>query len=105
MRIKLLMLVAAMLVFGSLSWAKTITGTVSDSMCGAKHATASADAAACVKKCEDGGAKLVVVSDGKVYSTDEQDQLKGHEGEEVKVTGSVKGDSIKISKVEAAGKM
>ena len=80
MRIKLLMLVAAMLVFGSLSWAKTITGTVSDSMCGAKHATASADAAACVKKCEDGGAKLVVVSDGKVYSTDEQDQLKGHVG-------------------------
>jgi len=105
MRTKILMLVAAILVFGSLSWAKTITGTVSDSMCGAKHATPSADAAACVKKCEDGGAKLVVVSGGKVYNTDQQDQLKGHEGESVKVTGAIKGDSITIDKVEAAGGM
>ena len=45
MRKKLLMLAAVMLVFGCLAWAKTITGVVSDSMCGAKHATASDDAA------------------------------------------------------------
>jgi len=102
MRKKLLMFVAAMLVFGCLSWAKTITGVVSDAMCGAKHSTASADAVDCVKKCEDGGSKLVVVADGKVYNTDQQDKLKGHEGESVKVTGTIKGDNITITDVAAA---
>jgi hypothetical protein len=105
MRKKLLMLAAVMLVFGCLAWAKTITGVVSDSMCGAKHATASDDAAACVKKCEGGGSKLVVVAGGKVYSTDDQDKLKGFEGQAVKVSGDVKGDSLAITSVEAAKKM
>ena len=103
---KLLMLVAVMLVFGCMAWAKTITGVVSDSMCGAKHATASDDAAACVKKCEAGGSKLVVVAGGKVYNTDDQDKLKGFEGQDVKVTGDLKGDSLTIASVAAAkGKM
>jgi hypothetical protein len=100
------MLVAVMLVFGCMAWAKTITGVVSDSMCGAKHATASDDAAACVKKCEAGGSKLVVVAGGKVYNTDDQDKLKGFEGQDVKVTGDLKGDSLTIASVAAAkGKM
>ena len=103
---KLLMLVAVMLVFGCMAWAKTITGVVSDSMCGAKHATASDDAAACVKKCEGGGSKLVVVAGGKVYNTDDQDKLKGFEGQQVKISGDVKEDSITIASVAAAkGKM
>jgi|SRR6516162_6421332 hypothetical protein len=101
---KVMMLVAAMVVFGCLAWAETITGTVSDSMCGMKHAQASDKAAACVTKCAGGGAKLVVVSGGKVYTTDDQDKLKGHEGHEVKVTGTVTGDSIAIESVEMAGK-
>lgn len=96
---KLMMFAAAMLVFGCLSWAKTINGTVSDAMCGAKH---DGDAAACTKKCEDGGSKLVVVANGKVYNTEQQDKLKGHEGEKVKVTGTIKGDNINITDVAAA---
>jgi hypothetical protein len=105
MRKKLLMLAAVMLVFGCMAWAKTITGVVSDSMCGAKHATAGDDAAACVKKCEAGGSKLVVIAGGKVYNTDDQDKLKGFEGQEVKVSGDVKGDSLTITSVAAAKKM
>ncbi len=100
---KLMMLAAAMLVFGCLSWAKTITGVVSDSMCGAKHAKASDGAVACVKKCEDGGSKLVVVAGSKVYNTDDQDKLKGFEGKEVKVSGTVKGDALTITSVAEAG--
>jgi hypothetical protein len=102
---RIVMLLGVILVFGSLSWGKAITGVVSDAMCGAKHATASDDAAACVKKCADGGSKLVVVAGGKVYNTDDQDKLKGMEGKEVKVNGKVSGDKITIASVEAAGKM
>jgi hypothetical protein len=105
MRKKLLMLAAVMLVFGCMAWAKTITGVVSDAMCAAKHATASDDAAACVKKCEAGGSKLVVIAGGKVYNTDDQDKLKGFEGQAVTVTGDVKGDSLAITSVAAAKKM
>jgi len=105
MRKKLLMLAAVMLVFGCMAWAKSITGVVSDSMCGAKHATASDDAAACVKKCEAGGSKLVVIAGGKVYETADQDKLKGFEGQEVKISGDVKGDSLTIASVAAAKKM
>jgi hypothetical protein len=103
MQKKIMMLLGMVLVFGCLSWGKTVTGVVSDAMCGTKHSTASDDAAACVKKCADGGSKLVVVAGGKVYNTDDQDKLKGYEGKSVKVTGTVKGDSITIASVADAG--
>jgi len=99
MRKKLLMLAAAMLAFGCLSWAKVYTGTVSDAMCGANHG--GKDAVACTKECEAAGSKLVVVADGKVYNTDQQDMLKGHEGETVKITGTVNGDTMAITHVAA----
>jgi hypothetical protein len=38
-------------LFAAASFAETLSGTVSDSMCGAKHEAASAADAACVKKC------------------------------------------------------
>lgn len=97
---RLLMFVAAVLVFGCLSWAKTITGTVSDAMCGANHG--GKDPVACTKECEAGGSKLVVVANGKVYNTEQQDKLKGHEGEAVKINGTIKGDTITIASVAAA---
>jgi hypothetical protein len=103
MQKRIIMLLGMVLVFGCLSWGKTVTGVVSDAMCGAKHATASDDGAACVKKCADGGSKLVVVSGGKVYNTDDQDKLKGYEGKEVKVTGKLAGDKITIASVADAG--
>jgi hypothetical protein len=102
---KLMMLVATLLIFGCLAWAKVITGVVSDEHCGMKHSKSSDAATACVKKCADGGAKLVVVSHGTVYTTDDQDKLQGHEGHLVKVTGDVTGTKIAISSVEMAGAM
>ena len=102
MRNRILMLIGVMLVFGCMAWAGTVTGVVSDAMCGAKHSTPSAAAAQCVKRCEAAGAKLVVVSNGKVYNTDDQAKLKGFEGQRVKIEGTVSGDSISIKSVAAA---
>ncbi|HUI43941.1 MAG TPA: hypothetical protein VL523_18415 [Terriglobia bacterium] len=105
---KLVMLLAAMLVFGSMAWAETITGVVSDGMCGLKHSKASAEAAACVKRCTaTGDEELLLVSEGKIYRTLDQAKLKGFEGQEVKVTGRLEkmGDdqTITIESVVAAG--
>jgi hypothetical protein len=101
---KSLMLCVAVLAFCSLALAagKSWTGTVSDSMCGAKHATAGDDATACVKKCVDGGAKYVLVSKGKVYQLEPQDKFADHAGHSVKVTGAMKGTTITATDVAMA---
>lgn len=98
---KLTLLVFAVLVFGSLSFAgsNTFTGTVSDSGCGAKHATAGSASAECVEKCVSGGASYVLVSKGKVYQSDAQDKFKGLGGKSVKVTGTLSGTSIAVASV------
>src|SRR5438874_12004082 len=78
----------------------TVNGWVSDSKCGAKGANAGA--AACTKKCSAAGEKPVVVSDADqiVYSVENPEALKGHEGHHVAVTGHVSGDSIHVESVK-----
>jgi hypothetical protein len=79
-----------------------VNGYISDSNCGAKH-NASAPDAACVKKCIDGGGKPVFVDDAKkeVYTIDDPDAVKGHEGHHVAVMGTVdeSGKTIHIAKL------
>ena len=76
--------------------ATTVNGWVSDSKCGAKGANAGAEA--CTKKCLEGGASIVVVTDKdqKVLTVKNPEALKGHEGHHIAVTGKVDGDSIQV---------
>jgi hypothetical protein len=82
--------------------AAKVNGYISDSMCGAKH-NGSAPDAACVKKCVGGGAKPVFVDDAKkeVYTIDDPDAVKGHEGHHVAVIGKMddSAKTIHISKL------
>lgn len=98
---RIVLLAFGFLVIGSLSLAagKTIIGTVSDSGCGLKHATASDAAAGCVEHCVSSGKSYVLVSKGKIYQLDAQDKFKGMGGKSVTVTGTVKGDSITVASV------
>jgi hypothetical protein len=101
---KLILIAGAFLALSTFAWAAetTMTGTVSDSHCGAKHAEASDAAAGCVAKCVGGGAKYVLVSDGKVYNLDAQDKFADFAGKSVKVTGELKDMAITVASVEAA---
>jgi hypothetical protein len=85
----------------------TMTGTISDSMCGASHAKmmemhkdAKMTDRDCTLACVKGGGKYVFVSDGKVYQIANQDlpDLQKAAGGSVQVTGDVKGDSVTVSK-------
>ena len=85
----------------------TVTGWVTDPMCGAKHAKEGSEA--CVKGCaEKGGGKLAIVtdSDSKVWAVENSEALKGHEGHHVKVTGVVNADkgTFKVEKVDMVAK-
>jgi hypothetical protein len=77
-----------------------MNGWVSDSQCGVKGAGEGHEA--CVKKCLDKGAKMVVVTDAdkKVLEVENPDALKGHEGHHVTVTGTVNGNMVHIDSVK-----
>jgi len=89
--------------------AATWTGQISDSACGMTHAKMLAEHKDlktdkdCTLACIKGGSKYVFVSDGKVYNISNQKlaALKTHAGETVEVTGTMKGDTVTVSKIAA----
>jgi len=80
-----------------------LTGYISDSACGAKGANEKH--ADCTTKCvKEQGAKYVFVNDAdhKVYAVDAQDKVAAHAGHHVTVTGTVDGDSLKLTSIDMA---
>jgi Protein of unknown function (DUF5818) len=81
---------------------KTFIGDISDKMCGAKHMMGES-AKECTLACVKAGSKFVLVdSKGKVYDLSDQKKPMPFAGEKVKVTGTLKGDEIEVSSIEAA---
>lgn len=78
------------------------TGTISDSMCGASHG--STPAKQCTTGCVKKGAKYVIVVGDKVYGISNQTApgLAKYAGDSVKVTGTMSGDTITVSKIAKA---
>ncbi|HLW78849.1 MAG TPA: DUF5818 domain-containing protein [Terriglobia bacterium] len=83
--------------------AKTFVGNISDSMCGLKHMMPGGDKA-CTEECVKGGSKYVLADTvhSKVYQLSDQDKAKAFPGAKVKVTGTLKGDTIEVSSIAAA---
>ena len=77
-------------------------GWISDSKCAAKGANAAHSA--CAKKCIEGGEKPVLVTDKdqKVVPIENPAAVSGHEGQHVKVTGTMTDSgSLHVDKVSA----
>jgi len=84
---------------------QTFTGEVSDSMCGAKHMMDNK--AECTRACVSKGSNYALVVGDKVYTLNTTDkaaleQLNTLAGARAKVTGTMNGDAIDVSKVAAA---
>ena len=104
-------LVVAFLLAASFSFApakgsdkpKTFVGSISDSMCGLKHMMPGGDKE-CTLKCVSGGNKFVLADTQhkKVYELSDQERPKEFAGQKVKVTGTLSGDTISVSSIEAA---
>jgi hypothetical protein len=78
------------------------TGYIADAGCAGKKGE-EADHASCAKSCIERGAEAVLVSSGKVYKLDKQDEAKKFAGEKVVLTGAASEDGASI-KVEAIRK-
>ena len=82
--------------------AQTINGFISEEQCGASHSAPSASATKCVKGCVGRGAAPVLVSNGKVYKLKGEDAaVKGLAGQNVTVKGTIEGDTVTVTSVEA----
>jgi len=77
-----------------------VNGWVVDAKCGVKMA--SAQGAACAKKCLAAGEKVAFVPDGTqdVLIVDNPDSLKGHEGHHVTITGTMDKKTIHVESVK-----
>ena len=84
---------------------QSLTGVVSDSMCGAKHMMAGNEAS-CTHECVKNGSKYALVVGDKVYTletTDKSalDKLSDLAGKSAKVTGEVKNETVAVKSVAA----
>jgi Protein of unknown function (DUF5818) len=74
-------------------------GFVEDTKCSTNPAMK--DNAECAQKCIKGGSPAVLVTpDGKIYKIANQDKIVASAGQNVTVTGSVKGDTITVDTVQ-----
>ena len=82
---------------------QTLTGTVSDSMCGKKHMMQGESAAQCTRECVKSGSDYALVVGDKVYT------LKGDKtafdkfaGANVVVKGKTSGSAITVDSIKPA---
>lgn len=101
----LLFVAAAVFASAGVAQAETWKGVIGDSHCGGKHnAEAGADHSKCVSACVDkkGGKYVFVASKDQVFAIANQDfaDLKAHAGHVVNLTGTMKDNSITVTKIE-----
>ena len=84
---------------------KTLTGTVSDSMCGAKHMAKDKSAADCTRECVKAGSDYALVVGGKVYALKgDKTALDKYAGQRATVQGMLDGNNINVQSITAAKK-
>ena len=99
-----MMMLSGSLVLGA-AHAAEMTGWISDSNCGAGNASSEASSRACADRCIKGGAAPVFVTevDKKVYKIADGSNVAQHLKGKVKVTGTLKGDTLTITDIKDAG--
>ena len=97
----------ATLVLGSASvFAQSITGTVTDSMCGAKHMMKDKTPAQCTRECVKQGSDFALVVGNKVYALKgNKSQIDKFAGQKAMVMGKVSGTTIQVDSIMAPGGM
>ncbi len=86
-----------------LSAGATFTGMITDEMCGNDHKMMNVTPdSKCVTDCVKAGSKYALLVGTKVYKLSDQTAPAKFPGQKVKVTGTLKDDTITVKSVEAA---
>ncbi len=101
-----LSLVAALLVLiaSAMAATQTLTGVVTDDMCGRKHAMMPGKPdSECIRACVKAGSKYALLSGDKTYVLKgDAKQLDALAGKKVKVSGGVSGTTVAVSTITEA---
>ena len=82
---------------------QTLTGTVSDTMCGAHHMMQGKTPAQCTRECVKQGSDFALVSKDKVYTLKgDKVQLDKFAGQNVVVKGTMSGSTMTVESIAAA---
>lgn len=83
--------------------AVTMSGVVSDAMCGAKHMMQDKSAAECTRECIKKGSKFALVSGDNLYVLDGHEaELDKYAGQRVTVSGTLKDNTITVNSVKGS---
>jgi len=79
---------------------KTLTGVVSDAMCGATHMMKDKPDVECLRYCVKQGTKYALVAGKNVYTLEGHEaDLDKHAAQKVTVKGTLKGQSLTVESV------
>lgn len=79
---------------------QTLTGTVSDAMCGKKHMMHGASAAKCTRVCVKSGSDYALVVGDKVYALKgDKSAIDKFAGEKATVTGKISGSTVAVASI------
>jgi hypothetical protein len=82
---------------------KTVTGVITDEMCGADHKMMNVTPdSKCVTECVKAGSKYALLSGSTVYTLSDQKTPEKFAGKKVAVTGTVDGKNIKVTSIVEA---
>ncbi len=83
--------------------AVTVSGVISDAMCGAKHMMKDKSAAECTRECVKKGSKFALVSGDKLYILEGHEaELDKYAGQRVTISGMLQGDTITVNVVKGS---
>ncbi len=83
--------------------AQTITGTITDSMCGTHHMMKNATPAQCTRDCVKQGSDYALASGNKVYTLKgDKVQFNKLAGQNVVIKGTTEGTTITVASIKAA---
>lgn len=83
---------------------QTLSGFISDSMCGKKHMMQGQTDAKCIQECVKAGASYALVVGDKVYTlAGKAAAIAPFAGKQVKIEGEVKDNTITVTSIKDAG--
>ena|SRR6266496_2806582 len=84
---------------------QTLTGVVTDTMCGAKHMIAGKTDAECTRICVKQGMQYALLVGDKLYTLQgDTAAIDKYAGQRATVTGTVAGKTMKVDSIKPAGK-
>ena len=82
---------------------KTVTGIVSDAMCGSTHMMKDKPAAECLRYCVKQGTKYALVAGKSVYTLEgHETELDKYAAQKVTVKGTLKGETLTVESLISA---